>query len=134
MIAVAAFESFQYLLEKKACMADICEWINDVIGRHLTSRVAVAAAAAGGDEVRGGGHGLAPTAKKFLEAWRTISNWIFRALCSDDGPATSRPNSDAKSKKNGYFLPSTAKSPQDTFYLKENYIYVFAHYKPKIED
>ena len=90
-LLLTAFESFQYLLEKKACMADICEWINDLIERHLTSRIA---AGGGGDER--GGHGLASTAKRFLEAWRTISNGIFRALCNDEGH--SRPNSDAKSK------------------------------------
>jgi len=85
-----SFESFQYMLERKACMADICEWINDLIERHLTSRIAPNSSA------NAGAGGLVGAAKKFLETWSTVSNGIFRELCDSQGHRHSS-NGEAKS-------------------------------------
>ena len=73
----AAVETFQYLLGKKASMVDICDWINELIERHLTSRI---------DE-----NGLANASRKFLIVWKSISSKIVRLLCQNsDGQSEAK--------------------------------------------
>ena len=93
MVLFLALNSFHYLLEKKACAADVCDWINiHLIERHLTSRIGTSIAA-------DTSMGLASAAKKFLGAWRLESNRVFRLLCTSNPALSGRTNNnEAKSK------------------------------------
>ena len=103
-----AIETFQYLLERKASMADICDWINETVERHLTSRIEESTTTT----TAGEGGGLMAAAKKFLSTWKSIARKIVRILCQ---PSDEEGRNEAKSIVHQRFLLITTQYAQCDF-------------------